>query len=140
MSRVHAPDGPAGCWLWTGAQQTNGYGSIGDGDGSSELVHRLAWEIWRGPLFDLTVDHRCQRLCFNPDHLVSVSREVNSARGKGYTDLYCVSGHPMFGTLGQWNVRVRDGLERRRCMLCHKRQEREAYARGGRRSRPVRAG
>lgn len=136
LSRVHAPDGLTGCWLWTGAQQSEGYGSIGDGAGSSMLTHRLAWELWRGPLGDLTVDHRCQRrLCLNPDHLVAVSREVNCARGKGFSDLYCLEGHALFGTLGQWNWRQRGYGQRavRRCMLCHKRRERMAYALGGRR-------
>lgn len=133
MSRVHAPDGPTGCWLWTGAIMSEGYGSIGDGDGAIELTHRLAWKLWIGELGDLTVDHRCQqKLCFNPAHLVAVSREVNAARGEGFSPLYCLEGHPIFGALGQWRWK----REKRRCMVCHKRREREAYARGGRRKRP----
>lgn len=66
-----------GCWLWTLAG-TSGYGSV-DHDGRTILVHRLAYELWVGPIpTGQTIHHRCaQRLCFNPEHLEAVTQRQN---------------------------------------------------------------
>jgi len=111
------PDPKSGCWVWAGAVQSRGYGCVTDGHGGSMLAHRASWELHNGTIPDgLTVDHRCQRkLCINPAHLDLVSHAVNAARGDGSSPLYCVNGHPLFGTLGEW-TRRKDG--RRRCRLC----------------------
>jgi hypothetical protein len=71
------------CLLWTGTKTGNGYGSI-HLNGSSVPVHRVAYELWVGPLHaDDTVDHkpRCRRaLCINPAHLEAVSGPENTRR------------------------------------------------------------
>ena len=48
-----------------------GYGSVKCGDRGALLVHRVAWELVRGPIPDgLDVLHSCDvRLCAKPDHL-----------------------------------------------------------------------
>jgi hypothetical protein len=60
------------CWLWTGAKQSKGYGSIGNGNGDTVSAHRVAFEISRGKEipdgFCVMHQHDC-RLCCNPNHL-----------------------------------------------------------------------
>lgn len=66
------------CWLWTGAQNGVGYGSLGrqpkDKGGRTIYAHRLSWELHNGPIPPgLFVCHNCpggdNRLCVRPDHL-----------------------------------------------------------------------
>lgn len=79
------------CWVWTGSlvkrpadptkYRTPGYGRIVTG-GRHILVHRAAWELWRGSIpSGLTIDHLCKvKACFNPDHLEPVTRAENRRR------------------------------------------------------------
>lgn len=39
-----------GCWLWTGAKATNGYGSFGIAGTTSRRAHRVAYEWLVGPI------------------------------------------------------------------------------------------
>jgi hypothetical protein len=66
------------CWLWTGS--SNGrYGQISV-NGSIQTVHRVAYEIWIGPIGDDTVHHKCAvSLCVNPEHLQRISERENIA-------------------------------------------------------------
>src|SRR4051795_4050452 len=49
---VHKTDG---CWEWTRARSTNGYGKFGRG-----RANRVAWELSRGPIpHGLKVCHTC---------------------------------------------------------------------------------
>lgn len=73
-----------GCWEWSGAVHWNGYGKMGigkraDGTSMTGLVHRVAYEAWKGRIEEgLHVHHTCgNRLCFNPEHLVALTREEN---------------------------------------------------------------
>lgn len=66
-SRVAKGDG---CWEWTGAVKSNGYGHLGI-KYQTFLAHRVAWTLAYGPIPDsLVVCHKCDnRLCCRPDHL-----------------------------------------------------------------------
>lgn len=84
---------PDGCWVWKGPVNANGYGIIGKGGRSSGmlLVHRVAWEMLRGPVGPLNVLHRCDNPpCCNPDHLFVGTQRDNMAdmwaKGRGKTN------------------------------------------------------
>lgn len=70
------------CWIWTGAIQTRGYGSVTDGRGKPMLAHRRAYIEAIGPIPEgLTIDHLCMnKSCVNPDHLEPVTVAENNRR------------------------------------------------------------
>jgi hypothetical protein len=71
------------CWLWTGAQYSNGYGAFGvrsvDGCWRNALAHRFAYEAEYGAMaYGLHVCHRCDTpLCVRPDHLFLGTQKDN---------------------------------------------------------------
>ena len=84
-----------GCWIYGGASY-NGYGMI-HFEGRQTYAHRLAWQIFRGPIpkhdshrGTMVVAHRCdQPRCCNPEHLFVGSQADNvadmHAKGRGPT-------------------------------------------------------
>lgn len=99
---VHIEITPS-CWLWRGSVADNGYGHIRgwvDGKWKNRLVHRVAYELFVGPLpADMQPDHLCKvKNCINPDHLEAVTPRENVMRTGGPPALnarksHCLRGH-----------------------------------------------
>lgn len=76
-------------WLWTGGQNSAGYGAfrVGsqrDGTRRMMLAHHWSWEQVNGPIIG-ELDHlpHCRvRNCIRPDHLQDVTHQVNILRGQ----------------------------------------------------------
>ncbi len=69
----HAAKGE-GCWLWTGARRSGGYGTYRFGS-RIMTAHRLAWELAYGPMpgdaRSWAIGHRCgSKRCVRHDHLL----------------------------------------------------------------------
>lgn len=116
-----APVDEAGCWVWQGGRSDTGYGTI-RADGQTLLVHRVAYELVKGPIPEgLTIDHLCRvRTCINPDHLEAVTGRINILRGVGSAaqnarKTHCLRGHPF--TAENTYIRPSGG---RGCRICRR--------------------
>ena len=93
----------SGCWIWEGALNPGGYGSVAF-NGKTTGAHRVSYILEYGDIPEgLDLDHLCRvRCCVNPRHLEPVSRSENLKRGEtGYNLVcealekhYCPVGHP----------------------------------------------
>ena len=85
-----------GCWDWTAAKSTHGYGQIrgvgGRSSGKTLYAHRVSYELHVGPIPEgegyhgICVCHRCDRpCCVNPEHLFlgTQTDNVRDMAGKG---------------------------------------------------------
>jgi len=76
------PVPPGDCLIWTGAENSYGYGSFRAGR-RPMLAHRLAWQMKNGPIPDgMCVLHHCDEpACVNANHLFLATRtEKNQTR------------------------------------------------------------
>jgi hypothetical protein len=66
------------CWPWTGQTVTGGYGRLG-WQGRREIAHRVAWELFEGPIPEgQWVLHHCDNPpCCNPLHLYAGTQRQN---------------------------------------------------------------
>lgn len=74
-----------GCWGWSGALDTAGYGMISIG-GKLHKASRYSYRIYKGDPSGSNVLHKCDNpICTNPDHLFLGSQSDNSRDmyGKG---------------------------------------------------------
>jgi HNH endonuclease len=100
-----------GCWIWQAASTSGGYGQASV-NGHRQVVHKLVWEFYNGPVPDgLELDHLCrQRHCWNPEHLEAVTHKVNGERGFYGTKTHCPKGHPYSGRQSFLHVQRRTCL------------------------------
>jgi hypothetical protein len=70
-----------GCWIWSGAVHSSGYGSI-KWQGKATVAHRVIYRLTKGEIpKGLILDHLCSvKLCVNPDHLEIVNYSTNTQR------------------------------------------------------------
>lgn len=95
----------SGCWEWTGARSTNGYGKIQEKEaGTSTYAHRVSYELHVSAIpSGLVIDHLCRnKLCVNPEHLEPVTARENVLRGVGPSAkcaamTQCAKGHRFDG-------------------------------------------
>lgn len=114
----------AGCWVWTGALDSCGYGQISV-DGRKRSTHRASYEARVGPIpLDLQIDHLCRnRACMNPAHLEPVTPRENGLRGMSPAAVnarrtHCANGHEFAGE--NLLVETVDGRSRRVCVACRR--------------------
>ena len=88
-----------GCWLWSGADNGNGYGTVYV-NGRKTYAHRVSYEMAHGPIpVGLQIDHLCRvRNCVRPEHLEVVTPRENNLRGESPAAqqsrrTHCPQGH-----------------------------------------------
>lgn len=71
LEKRYEPVPECGCWIWTGALGTSGYGLVCAKQDKQEYAHRVMWRLTHGPIPEgLHILHRCDvPLCVNPAHL-----------------------------------------------------------------------
>ena len=117
-------DKTAGCWLWRGHTNKDGYGTYG-----GRMAHRLAYEKLVGPIpVGLHIDHLCRvHACVNPVHLRTLTPHDNHSDNSWRDRETCVNGHP-------WNdentrMRERNGRTNRTCRACDRGRQAKSKAR-----------
>lgn len=89
----------SGCWLWTGAKFTQGYGMFYLA-GKQRRAHRVLY-CWLKGEPNEGLDHTCNnKSCVNPEHLRPLSSRENILRGGGPTahnkrKTHCINGHKL---------------------------------------------
>ncbi len=119
-----------GCWEWLGGLTSSGYGKFWL-DGGTVLAHRVAYELWVGPIpEDLHLDHLCRRRsCVNPTHLEPVTVRENLLRspltlaGQNAIKTHCRNGHEF----NDANTLVLSTTGERMCRPCMRARDRARY-------------
>jgi hypothetical protein len=135
-----------GCWLWTGAKSSRGYGSIWY-QGRTQKAHRVWWEVANGVPFPEGMHgcHHCDNPpCVNPAHIFpgtdldNVRDAIAKRRPWGQpvglprkpTKPVCRNGHPR---TPENTITRRDSTVS--CRICRRKTDLDCYYR--RRAREV---
>lgn len=102
----------SGCWLWTGALASTGYGLVG----GKLYAHRVSYELASGEDIEgKVVDHICHNVrCVNPEHLRAVTQKQNTENvvGARVTSRSGVRGVWFVPRSGKWAVQVTHNYRR----------------------------
>lgn len=112
IDKFISPEPMSGCWLWSGAIGSHGYGCFrnpGKNNGTT-LAHRAVFELFSGPIpYGMVLDHKCLNIkCVNPAHLRVCTPEENQHFRRKAT---CIHGH------NDWTVWP-SRLNTRACRSC----------------------
>ena len=121
----------SGCWLWTAhIHKKTGYGRFGVLSNGPELAHRVAYELFVGPIPEgMHIDHLCRvRCCVNPKHLEPVTHAENLLRGFSRNAVnarktHCLNGHEF----NEQNTYIRKSDGYRWCKKCGNDRARRRY-------------
>lgn len=89
---------PDGCWYWTGAINSSGYGHMTLRP-TTIYAHRISYSLYKGVIKDeLYVLHKCDnKLCVNPDHLFLGTHDDNMkymvTKGRS-NNIFTIPNHP----------------------------------------------
>ncbi len=127
-SRIQ-PEPNTGCWLWTGATNSDGYGFVWH-NRKNEYAHRVMYSEKVGQIPEgLQLDHLCeQKCCVNPSHLRATTARENILRSgaptaRNHRKIRCINGH-LFTTENTY-VYSRGDFPRRMCKTCCFNNQRE---------------
>lgn len=123
----------AGCWIWHGPRNSDGYGMLVT-QKNNKVTHlrvaRIVYEKTIGPIPEgLMPDHLCRiTSCVNPFHLEPVTNQENILRGespagKNGRKVLCIKGHQLFGP----NLLIRKYNGNRMCRSCYNLRRRTKY-------------
>jgi HNH endonuclease len=125
------PKPQTGCWEWTGARDSRGYGNVRVG-GRVRKAHRVVYEIVHGEIgADLDCDHLCRTpSCVRPSHIEPVPHVVNVRRGNATwvpgalqrAKTHCRRGHAYDAT----NTYIQPSTGGRLCRACDREDKRNA--------------
>ena len=128
----YIPVTESGCWLWTGATNSKGYGYIFVSNAHPAriiMAHRHSYERSIGPIpKGLQLDHLCRvRCCVNPHHLEPVDTRTNLMRGVGIAKMnalktHCIHGHEFTETNTEL-TKTGERIRRRRCITCRRKRD-----------------
>lgn len=118
---------PTGCWEWTAARSTNGYGRFLY-EGTVIEAHSASYRMHVGEVpTGKQLDHLCRnKLCVKPQHLEPVTARQNTLRGDGPSArnaaaTHCRHGHE-FTPENTYLRRGRRGATWRDCRTCKRRR------------------
>lgn len=132
---------PDGCWHWTGATFTQGYGMFALG-GKARRAHRVIYVWTHGEYETEHLDHTCHptdgacpggsqcphRACVNPAHCAPVYTRHNTVEHSmgpsaiNAQKTHCIRGHPLSGD----NLWI-DPAGWRQCRMCKEARYRAAH-------------